>query len=161
MLHLTAALVKAGRQWRQKKKKSSSWCDDELKSSLGHFVSVWIPYSIFMSCHGLLNINSVSHRVHSHKLSFRRPSDPAWPAFIIHSGPCAFLSSRSFPYSNMMKPLLKCQYSAPYPQLAACHFISTLKLTTSHRLEVHVLPGATLSRRRKGTCAAPRLVEIV
>lgn len=36
-------------------------------------------------------------------------------------------STCSFLYSNMMKPLLKCQYSARYPQLAACHFISSLR----------------------------------
>lgn len=41
-----------------------------------------------------------------------RPSGPARPAFIIHISPCAFWSSRSFSYSNKMKPFLKCQYSA-------------------------------------------------
>lgn len=66
--------MKAG--GRKKKKKSSSWHDDKLKSSQGHFVSVWIPYYIFMSCHGLLNINSASHHVRALKLSFCRPADP-------------------------------------------------------------------------------------
>lgn len=133
-------LCEGGRQER----KDLSWLTHPF------CVNVWMPYCIFMSCRGLLNTNATSHHVPSHKLFFYQTSVPLCPDFIIHipvpshTGGSVLACFPPFFCSNMMKPLLKCQYSPQYPPLAARHFIFTLKYGVISP-QVNVSPGVTLS----------------
>lgn len=70
-------LCEGGRQER----KGLSWRGDELKT---YSPVLWMPYYIFTSCRGVLNTNTTSHHVPSHKLFFYQTSVPLWPDFIIH-----------------------------------------------------------------------------
>lgn len=83
----------------------------------------------------------------NHKLLFYLTSVPMCPDGIIHI-PCLLMPVAVYlpvPFpSNIMKPLLKCQYSPQYPMLAACHFIFTVKYSVILPL-VNVPPGVTFS----------------